>query len=485
MDRVNTLEVIPDPVSLIESMRSVGYSVEAAIADIVDNSLSAGSRTVRIQYDASNQPYVAILDDGRGMAAEELTNAMRHGSSNPADQRGANDLGRFGLGLKTASLSQSRQLTVVSKKDGLITARRWDLDVVRDSGKWLVVIPDSLQLDDLPMFKLLVSQQSGTLVVWQDLDRLVADARDPQNEITTRMEPLFEHLALVFHRFTQNEGGHPAVNITVNGLPLPPRDPFLGSNPYRQVLEGQTINHARGRVEVSPFILPPISKLEIDEIELAGGREGLRGTQGFYVYRGRRLVIWGTWFRLVPKQEFYKLTRVRVDIPNSFDELWALDIKKSAAYPPDVIRNRLKQLIPHFAEKSKRTIQYPGRRSIAAVAVPLWNRFEPKHGTFMYQVNVDHPLIGQLSEKLGVGEQRHLQMMLEYLGASIPYESIYADMCADQRRGSDDASIEELVEMTQSLLEVTGLDLQTVLGIDPISRFPAQHDMIKERLKNV
>ena len=103
----------------------------------------------------------------------------------------------------------------------------------------------------------------------------------------------------------------------------------------------------------------------------------------------------------------------------------------------------------------------------------------------MYQVNVDHPLIGQLSEKLGVAEQRHLQIMLEYLGASIPYESIYADMCADERRGSDDASIEELVEMTQSLLEVTGLDLQTVLGIDPISRFPAQHDMIKERLKNV
>ena len=485
VEPAHTLEVIPDPVSLIESMRSVGYSVEAAVADIVDNSLSAGAIAVQIQYDASDNPYVAILDDGYGMAADELTNAMRHGSSNPTDQRGAHDLGRFGLGLKTASLSQSRKLTVVSKKDGVITARRWDLDVVRDSGRWLVVVPDSLQLDDLPMYKLLVSQQSGTLVVWQDLDRLTASAKDPQKEITTRMEPLFEHLALVFHRFTQKEGEHQAVTITVNGLPLPPRDPFLGSNPFRQALEGQTISHARGRVEVSPFILPPISNLSIDEIELAGGREGLRGTQGFYVYRGRRLVIWGTWFRLVPKQEFYKLTRVKVDIPNSFDELWALDIKKSAAYPPDVIRDRLKQLIPHFAEKSKKTIQYPGRKSSMAVAVPLWNRFEPKHGTFTYQVNVEHPLVGQLSEKLGVGDQRHLQMILEYLGASIPYESIYADMCGDQGRGSSGTNIDELVEMAQCLLEVTGLDLSTVLGIDPLSRFPAQHDAIKERLNNV
>lgn len=485
MDTQEYLEVIPDPVSLIESMRSVGYSVEAAVADIVDNSLTAGATSVRIQYDASDTPFVAILDDGHGMATEDLTNAMRHGSTNPTDQRGAHDLGRFGLGLKTASLSQSRQLTVISKKGGILSARRWDLDVVRDSGKWLVVVPDAILLDTLPMYRLLASQESGTLVVWQDLDRLTANAKDPQQEITTRMEPLFEHLALVFHRFTQKEGEHPAVSITVNGLPLPPRDPFLGSNAYRQVLEGQVINHARGRVEVSPYILPPISHLSLDEIESAGGREGLRGTQGFYIYRARRLVIWGTWFRLVPKQEFYKLTRVRVDIPNSFDDLWSLDIKKSAAYPPDVIRDRLKLLIPHFADKSKKTIQYPGRKTRTAVAVPLWNRFEPKHGTFTYQVNLEHPLVGQLSERLAPSDQKHLQMILEYLGTSIPFESIYADMCSDHRGTPGDTNINELVEMAQCLLEVTGLDLAAVLGIDPLSRFPTLHDAIKERLSDV
>lgn len=482
---METLEVVPNPVSLIESMRSVGYSVETAVADIVDNSLSAGASSVRIQYDASDTPFVAILDNGCGMAPNELTNAMRHGSTNPGDLRSSHDLGRFGLGLKTASLSQCRQLTVVSKKSGVVSARRWDLDVVRDLGKWVVVVPDVAELVKLPLYKQFELQDAGTLVVWTDLDRLIANATDAQQEITIRMEPLFEHLALVFHRFSSRDDEHPPVSISVNGLPLAARDPFLGANPYRQTLEGQVIHHARGKVQVSPYILPPISHLSIDEIQMAGGREGLRGTQGFYIYRGRRLVIWGTWFRLVPKQEFYKLTRVRVDIPNSFDDLWSLDIKKSAAFPPDIVRARLKQLIPNFAEKSKKTIQYPGRKSRAGTPVPLWNRFEPKHNTFTYQVNLDHPLVRQLADSMGDKEQRLLQTVLEFLGASIPYESIYADMCSDQRRYSGDVDVAELVATARRLLEVTGLGIEAVLGIDPLSRFPMQHSAIKEFLTNV
>jgi len=482
---METLEVVPDPVSLIESMRSVGYSVEAAVADIVDNSLSAGASTVRIQYDASENPFVAILDDGKGMAPDELTNAMRHGSSNPVDQRGTDDLGRFGLGLKTASLSQCRKLTVISSKTGTITARRWDLDVVRETGRWLVVVPDELEFEKMPMFSRLRAQDSGTLVVWQDLDRLTAGARDVQKEMTSKMAPLLEHLALVFHRFTQKEGLHSAVSITVNGMSLPLRDPFLASNQFRQELEGQTIRHDRGTVEVSPFVLPPISRLSEEEIETAGGRDGLRGTQGFYVYRGRRLVIWGTWFRLVPKHEFYKLTRVRVDIPNSFDDLWALDIKKSAAYPPDAIRDRLKLLIPHFAEKSRKAIVYTGRRSGKNTeVVPLWDRFEPKHGSFSYQVNINHPLIAKLCESMDADQQRHMQTVFEHLAVSLPYDQIYADMCSDKPQDADN-QIDHLVDMARIILELTGLDVAKVLGIDPLARFPTMHEAIKVRLADV
>lgn len=486
MNQIQTLEVIPDPVSLIESMRAVGYTVEAAVADIVDNSLSAEARAVQVQYDAAvGSPFLAILDDGAGMAPDELTHAMRHGSSNPTDHRGATDLGRFGLGLKTASLSQCRKLTVVSSKDGVLSARCWDLGVVQQTGRWLVVVPSESEIEALPLVKRLETQASGTLVVWQDLDRLTAGAKNVQAEMTARMEPLLEHLALVFHRFAQKEGSHPSVRITVNGLSLPHRDPFLAANPFRQELEGQSIRHERGVVEVRPFVLPPISRLSEEEIETAGGRDGLRGTQGFYIYRARRLVIWGTWFRLVPKHEAYKLTRVRVDIPNSFDELWALDIKKSAAYPPDAIRNRLKQLIPHFAGKSRTAIVYPGRKSRHDTAiVPLWDRLEPKHGSFSYQVNVEHPLVARFSESLNADQQRHMQTILEYLASSLPYDQIYADMCGDQPRDPND-DLDRLEEIARSLLELTDLELPAVLRIDPLARFPALHDALTERIKDV
>lgn len=483
LNSVDTLEVIPDPVSLIESMRAVGYSVEAAVADIIDNSLSAAACTVRVQYDASDQPFVAVLDDGHGMEPSELTDAMRHGSANPSDDRKPDDLGRFGLGLKTASLSQCRKLTVVSKKNGSISARSWDLDVVQQTGRWLVVVPHGADLHALPMFDKLEGQASGTLVVWQDLDRLTAGARDPQHEMTVKLAPLFEHLALVFHRFRQREGDHPAVTIFVNGMRLPPRDPFLVENPFRQVLEGQVIRHERGPIEVLPVIMPPISKLKPEEITLAGGRDGLRGTQGFYVYRGRRLVIWGTWFRLVPKQEFYKLTRVRVDIPNSLDDLWALDIKKSTAFPPDQIRRRLKELIPHFANASKRTITYKGRRSSSSAA-QIWLRVEPRHGVFRYEPNPDHPLIRELAQTLDDSGQKRLQAIMYFLGAALPFQDIYADMCSDHRGPEDDATKEELLQLARDLLAYTSIGIDAILAMEPLCRYPELHQEIREKSEN-
>lgn len=483
-ESVETLEVIPDPVSLIESMRAVGYTVEAAIADLIDNSISASADLIEVKYDASDTPFVAILDNGRGMTEDELTNAMRHGSSNPITCRDASDLGRFGLGLKTASLSQCRKLIVVSKKVGTISARCWDIDVVKLKRRWLVVVPSEEDIKALPMFSDLESLETGTLVVWQNLDRLIAGARNQQSEMTTKLASLFDHLALVFHRFSRKENGHNAVSIKVNSLLVPSLDPFLKENTFRQPLEGQVIRHEKGDVVVSPFILPPVSHLTVDEIDRAGGKEGLRGTQGFYVYRNRRLVVWGTWFRLVPKDEFYKLTRIQVDIPNTFDELWALDIKKSVAYPPDSIRNRLKELIPHFVSTSRKTITYPGRKQSSKEFVPLWQIIEPKHGSFRYELNADHPSIIAFSQKLGEDERKHFQMFLSFLGNTLPVESIYASGCSDQKQKDDLEVFKKLVNASRNLLEITGLEVEQILKIDPIVRYPQHHDHLREELMN-
>lgn len=479
-----SLEVIPDPVSLIESMRAVGYTTQSAIADIIDNSLSANASLIQIEYDASHDPFVSILDNGHGMNAVELTNAMRHGSSNPNDIRASNDLGRFGLGLKTASLSQCRKLTVVSKKNGEIYARCWDLDFVQEKNGWVVVVPKRTELEALPLFKNLENLDSGTLVAWQSLDKLMSGSESPREEMKNRMRYLYDHLSFVFHRYTQKEDGIEPIDIFVNGVKLQPVDPFLTSNTFTQKLEGQTIKVDGATINVQPYVLPHMSHLSYEEIELAGGRNGLRHNQGFYIYRNRRLVIWGTWFRLVPKEEFYKLTRVKVDIPNSLDHLWSLDIKKSAAYPPDIIRNRLKELIPHFANTSRVTITYPGRKQKNISFEPIWERTEPSHGTFRYDINTNHPAILQLTDHMNADDQKSLQFLLKLISTALPLESIYSDLCSDKRNDQERESelLKELTLIAKKLVEIADFDISEVLAQDPIARYPQHHPQIVKEI---
>ena len=477
------LEVLPDPVSLIESMRAIGYTPETALADLIDNSISARASAVHVEYDATGEPFVALLDNGRGMDAAELTNAMRHGSRNPTDTRSAQDLGRFGLGLKTASLSQCRCLTVVSKQGDQIHARCWDLDVVQTENRWVVVVPSARHREKLPLYDDLMALDNGTLVVWQSLDRLMSGSSRPADEMTVRMGNLHYHLSSVFHRYTRREGNLPPVDITVNGLKLKSLDPFLKDNRFTQPLEGQPIRVGGELITVQPYVLPHMSHLSMDEAETAGGRDGLRSSQGFYVYRNRRLVISGTWFRLVPKEEFYKLTRVQVDIPNSLDHLWSLDIKKSVAYPPDVIRDRLRELIPHFARTSHSTITYPGRKQKQRAGfVPLWERIEPSRGSFRYQLNPDHPVIRQLSDGLDTTAQKALQHILELISTALPFEAIYSDMCGDRRPVEPPDRQTELVALAARIMQITQLPLGTVLSLDPVAQFPQYHEQIRKEL---
>jgi len=299
--------------------------------------------------------------------------------------------------------------------------------------------------------------------------------------MTMKFQALEEHLALVFHRFKQREGNAHAISIELNGRALPTRDPFLKLNNFRQPLEGQKIKHPLGSVEVTPFVLPPISHLTSEEIELAGGIDGLRHSQGYYIYRARRLVIWGTWFRLVPKQEFFKLSRVQVDIPNSFDELWSLDIKKSAAFPPDVIRNRLREITPHFVEKSKTTVTYKGKKQNVSERSPPWIRIEPSHNAFKYQINREHPLYQKIEGLLSKDSLKNFELILDLIESTLPLESIYADMCNDNRMDRK-PSYEECLEYTKKFIDILGVTLDEALRMEPIVNYQNYHEQLRKVL---
>jgi len=194
---MNTIDMPPYAPTLIESTRAIGYSLEAAMADIIDNSIAAKADTIEVDFFPVDDAYVSILDNGCGMDEEQINKAMQYGSQSPVEQRDALDLGRFGLGLKTASLSQCRTLTVVSKQGKQIFGRCWDIDHVASTGAWSLIVLEKDDLDRIPSIDKLRNLESGTLVVWQNLDRLKMGEIDFEKSMGRKMDDVRNHLELV------------------------------------------------------------------------------------------------------------------------------------------------------------------------------------------------------------------------------------------------------------------------------------------------
>ena len=425
--------------------------------------------------------YVAVIDDGHGMAPEVLTKAMQHGSRNPTEPRAATDLGRFGLGLKTASLSQCSKMTVISLRDGILSARQWDLEVIADREDWILIAPEGRELSEFPHVQELTAQGHGTIVLWQNLDRLAAGESSIERALGDAMARVGDHLALVFHRYVRGETGLNRIRISVNENPLPEVDPFLTGISATQALPAERIRIGGAEVLVQPYILPHISKLNPEELKAAGGEEGLRRQQGFYVYRGKRLIVWGTWFRLARQEELSKLARVRVDIPNSLDHLWTLDIKKSAASPPEAVRENLRRILSKIGDRSKRVYTYRGRRVNQDGLVHSWDRIQGRNG-ICYRLNREHPLFQAFEHRLEEDQRPLFRQLTEIIEAMFPADALYADMASDTRivTQEEPKELEEkLHDLALGLVDAAGSAddarnrlLRNLNLLEPFARYP-------------
>lgn len=449
---MKTISLPPHAPTLIESTRAIGYTLESAIADIVDNSVSVAASSVEIFFFPIGDSYIAILDNGNGMNAGELETAMRYGSQNPNDKRAATDLGRFGLGLKTASLSQCRTLTVASKKDGNIEVRRWDIDHVIQTEEWsLIILETEEEINAIPRIDNLRGLERGTLVVWQNLDRLKVGELNFDRSMGRKMDDVRAHLSLVFHRYLGGETGLKKLQIKMNETAIDYADPFLIRR-NTQVMADEELFVEGVKVIVRPYILPHISNLSSEEIEALGGKEGLRKSQGFYVYRNKRLLVWGTWLRMMRQGELSKLARIQVDIPNDLDSLWTLDIKKSTATPPQIVRNNLGSVIERLAEHSKRTWVFRGKKETHDSIVHVWLRFKGKQGGSYYAINRDHPLV-EVFNDASPQMKRNIKNLLNAIEAGLPLSSLYLDMNSDKPVENDvDTTIQGVEELLQGLL---------------------------------
>ena len=305
---VEMVQLDPEPSILIESLRDIGYSFNSALADIVDNSITANASKVWIQAIPDNEFRIGIIDNGTGLSKNDLMQAMRLGSTDPRQERAINDLGRFGLGLKTASFSQCRRLTVVSRNNGEAAGYTWDLDLVVEQNAWNVIERDDL--DEVPFVDEL--GDTGTLVLWEKLDRLTGARGSGKVDYARVISEAQDYLSLVFHRYITGERGLQSISLKVNNVELEPIDPFNSKNHATQASPLETI---RPGITMQTFTLPHRSHYASQQdYEHFGLRDGYLKNQGVYLYRAKRLILYGTWFGLAKKTALTQLTRVKIDI---------------------------------------------------------------------------------------------------------------------------------------------------------------------------
>ena len=392
------IQSIPEAKLLLASLRSVGYNEETAIADIIDNCISAQAHEIKIQFDWEKKRIV-ISDDGFGMNEKDLIENMRIGSSDPSKIRGKDDLGRFGMGMKTAAFSLGKKLTVITKSDSVVSNASWDLDLIPEIG-WNLIIRDESEI-----FEFLAQMgERGTIVVIESLDRVIDidDEKKAKNKFYRIASKTEKHLALTFHRFIEEDD----LVLELNGNQIKAWNPFILENSATQELPEESIFSDDGCAEViiQPYVLPHKTKFASDDdYQAAGGPKGWNYHQGIYVYRNRRLIICGTWFDYIKKEPAYNLARIKIDITSASDEDWKIDIKKSTASLPSYVREAVEREIELCTETSARVYNSRGSYSKSNVSIPnldyVWEQ-RKKNGRYSFHINRKHSLLNEVKKQL-------------------------------------------------------------------------------------
>lgn len=462
----------PDPGLILESLRSLGYSFETAVADIIDNCIAACAKNIRIDA-AENAQYLMISDDGNGLSKEELINSLKLGSRDPLIARSKEDLGRFGLGLKLASFSYCRKFTVASKKEGRdIELRQWDLDYVRKTHQWKLLAPD---ISEYPLIKQKLDKiPHGTVVCWEHIDRFVANGKscltssDEKNWYSDQLKKVYDHLGMVFHRFLEDGD----FNLTFSGIQVMPWNPFLidplhlHHYPRPKPLTSET---SIDRIEIYPYILRPKSEFSNDDeyLAAAGPLKTWSRAQGFYVYRGKRLITAGSWLGLkgFTKSGDTDLARIQLDISNELDEEWLLDVKKSTVKIPRKYYGEIKRIAIETREEARKVKFYKAKiskRDQPGDYCYMWSQMRNRKGEIRYKINREHAVIKQFLEQSD--SKKCFESVLRLIEESVPTQGIVIS-----ELNNPDSLPEPFEECNSDVLKALFKTTISMLNLDSLS----------------
>lgn len=426
---MRTLEAIPSASSLIESMRSLGYDLPSALADIIDNSITAKASRIQIDYGWNEgNPYVLIIDNGNGMSYDKLYEAMKPGSTSPLEEREEDDLGRFGLGLKTASWSQCKRMTVYTKQKELINHLTWDLDHVSKVNNWELLV-DLEQYEQEILQQKLNNVDNGTALLWTNLDRILPERGDNDSKkghfYSIMGDLVTPHLSMIFHRYLEKK----KIEIFVGRVSCKSWDPFMSTHHATEEVASE--GYEDDKITITPFLLPHSSKLATAyEKEEAEGIRGWDANQGFFVYRKDRMIICGGYFDLdVKPNASHRLCRIKVDLTNEFDHAWKVDIRKRDIIPPPNYRDELKRIAKSTMNRSSN--RYVARTTFKTrlrknqTLEEIWQRKQIGE-KIQYKINLKSPGIEALIDEHDISKKA-LKQILYLIERNIPYRSITLD----------------------------------------------------------
>ncbi len=367
-------DLAPSPSRLVESLRDTGYTYQAAFADIVDNAIAAGATQIEVDIEESifgNDVIVAFFDNGGGMTEQGLINAMRYGSEKRPSPK---SLGKFGMGLKTASTAFCKKLTVLTKQNNAIYARCWDINAIKQNDRWILITPPiSEYAAQIEKLESISRDGSGTVVIWEDVDRLVTNSGSDYGTqaISHLILEIRDHLSATFGKFLIGREAFkrdqssiettPDITICINGEPLEGWDPtgkFLNSpaEPDRVLIERNVhrILLSGGRsakFELNGYVLPNKNKMSDKELQAV---RFSNDNQGFYIYREDRLIIGGGWpHRLFSQDSHTNLLRVELNFDHELDDYFEIDIRKSKVNFPLKIRSTLKEALAPWRNQAQ------------------------------------------------------------------------------------------------------------------------------------
>jgi hypothetical protein len=487
----------PSARNSIRALRSIGYSFETSIADLIDNSISAGSSQINIVARVDNKlgPIVSIIDDGRGFTREDLENAATIYSANPDEVRDEDDLGKFGQGLKTASFAFAKRLSVFTKTSKTISSVHLDLDIWSESDRfrnYYDEYPPGADLGGLEtqIHDLLDNYLSGSAVVWTKCDKPPIASGDPESQTRTLLlllTKLDDWLGLTFHRFLESG----KISIFINGTEVKPWSPVKYDGKDLQAVEVESFAFANGHQNLKTYLLPKIEQAQFDANSALNGLFGLSAHQGIYVYRKDRLIRFGDWLGIEKVDPNFRLARATLDVREELDEDLNLDIAKSDIQLPGYLKAALKPSVKHVTSESNKALirRRPQVKKTAGQKQRLLQKVWLVDGSYqnIFKINQKHPIIKEAIDNYG----KDFLNVINLLSMAFPGREIIDFANANQATATpklQELSAQGLLPLAEDFLSqllsshnYSRQDaIEVLLSMDPF----AKHKPILERMLN-